>query len=94
MNTDSSAGKSPLPGVSEEDFDRNRRAYTDIVANYYGNPEFRARLEANPVKVLTEAGLQLPEGADVKLLFNTQEVLHLVLPGADAKEKIKGMTGG
>lgn len=72
---------STIPGVSDDEFERNRQVYTDVVAKYYGNPEFRRRLERNPTEVLEAEGLALPEGAEVKILFNSDKVMHLVLPG-------------
>ena len=72
---------STIPGVSKDEFERNRRVYTDVVAKYYGNPEFRDRLEKNPAEVLNAEGLALPPNVQVKLLFNSERVMHLVLPG-------------
>ena len=37
-------------------------------------------MDADPTRVLKEEGLDIPDGATVKLLFNTDKLLHIVLP--------------
>ena len=60
--------------------DHNQRIYADVVAKYYGDPDFKARMDADPTRTLKAAGLIIPEGTTVKLLFNTEYLVHLVLP--------------
>ena len=95
MSADTTAGAperrdSSIPGVSDDEFERNRSVYTDVVAKYYGNPEFRRRLERDPTQVLKAEGLALPEGAEVKILFNSEKVMHLVLPGVAIRRRGAG----
>lgn len=66
--------------VTREPTDEGQKAFADIVARYYGDPEFRATLEADPAGAMREAGLDFPEGLNVKLLFNTDRLMHVVLP--------------
>ena len=63
-----------------EQHERNQRIYTDIVAKYYGDPDFKARMDADPTAVLRAEGLDVPGGARVELLFNTDNLVHIVLP--------------
>ena len=63
-----------------EQHERNQRIYTDIVAKYYGDPDFKARMDADPTAVLRAEGLDVPGGARVELLFNTGNLVHIVLP--------------
>ena len=79
-NGSATTRKLALPGVTSEQIERNRQAYTDIVARYFGNPEFRGKVDADPARVLREEGLDIPEGVEVKILFNSASLLHLVLP--------------
>ena len=65
---------------NREQHERNQRIYTDIVAKYYGDPDFKARMDADPTAVLRAEGLDVPEGARVELLFNTDNLVHIVLP--------------
>lgn len=69
-----------LEGLTTEQVQKNQQAYTDIVARYYGDPEFKAKVDADPTSVLKAEGLEIPAGAKVKLLFNTEKLLHVVLP--------------
>ena len=69
-----------LAELSPERVERNQRIYAGIVTRYYGDPDFKARVDADPTRVLKAEGLEIPEGAEVKLLFNTETLLHLVLP--------------
>ena len=73
-----------LDGLSPEQLERNQQVYADVVAKYYGDPDFKARMDADPTAVLRAEGLEIPEGAAVKLLFNTELLLHIVLPAPSA----------
>ena len=65
---------------SEENVQKRQQAYTDIVAKYYGDPDFKARVDADPTGVLRAEGMEIPDGASVKLVFNTDKLIHIVLP--------------
>ena len=54
--------------------------YEAVVEKYFGDPEFKARMDADPTAVLKAEGLEIPDGAKVSLLFNTENLLHVVLP--------------
>ena len=69
-----------LAGLTAEQIEHNRRTYVDIVAKYYGDPDFKAAVDTDPTTVLKAEGLDVPEGARIKLLFNTDKLLHIVLP--------------
>lgn len=63
-----------------ESITRNQQVYIDLVARYYGDPDFKAEVDADPGVILRREGLEIPEGVTVKLLFNTDTLLHIVLP--------------
>lgn len=67
-------------GITPERIDNNQRALADVVARYYGDPDFAAQVDADPTAVLKAEGVEVPEGATVKLLFNSETVWHLVVP--------------
>ena len=69
-----------MESFTPEKFQEVQEAYTDIVARYYGDPDFKGEVDSNPTDTLKAAGLTVPEGASVKLLFNSDKVLHIVLP--------------
>ena len=69
-----------LAELTPERVEHNKRIYADVVTRYYGDPEFRAKMDEDPTGVLKAEGFDVPEGVTVRLLFNTDDLLHLVLP--------------
>ncbi len=53
-----------------------------IVARAWGDVEFKAKLLSDPDAALAEAGVDLPDGLKVKVLEDTADTQHLVLPSA------------
>jgi hypothetical protein len=45
------------------------------------DPAFRQRLLSAPAATLQDAGIDIPEGSEVRVLENTDGLRHLVLPG-------------
>ena len=66
--------------LTPERIERNQRIYADVVARYYGDPNFRAKMDADPTRVLKAEGFDVPEDVTIRLLFNTDNVLNIVLP--------------
>ena len=66
--------------LTPERIQRNQQVYETVVEKYYGDPEFKMRMDADPTAVLKAEGLEIPEGSEVKLLFNTESLVHIVLP--------------
>ena len=71
-------------GLTPERIERSQQAYANVVDKYYGDPDFKARMDANPTAMLKAEGIEIPDGAEVKLLFNTESLLHIVLPALDS----------
>lgn len=69
-----------LKGLTPESLERNQQIYADVVAKYFGDPDFKAAVDADPTAMIKAEGLEVPDGAVVKLLFNTDTLLHIVLP--------------
>ena len=59
-----------------------------VIARAWSNPDFRARLIADPRRTLEDEGLPLPEGVKVKLVENTDSLYHLVLPVPPAEGEL------
>lgn len=72
--------KIDLTKVSESEFTEGQKIYSDVIARYYGDPDFKAKMDKDPTATLKAAGMKLPEGVTVKLLVNTQDKIHIVLP--------------
>lgn len=61
------------------------------------DPALRARAEADPRGVLAERGVDIPAAADARIVANTGEVFHLVLPpdpNAALEENALGAVSG
>ena len=63
-----------------ERLDHSRQVYVHVVQKYYGDPEFKARMDADPTAVLKAEGLDIPDDVKVNLLFNAKNLVHIVLP--------------
>lgn len=57
------------------------------IARAWTDGAYKARLANDPVSALAEAGVVVPAGSTVKLVENTAETRHLVLPVAPANAR-------
>ena len=68
-----------------------QQKWAKVVARAWTDEHFKQRLLAEPASVLSEAGLKVPDGAQVQALENTDHLIHLVLParpsGSDLSEE-------
>lgn len=69
------------------DGDRDRVITAEVIAKAWKDDAFRARLIADPHKVLEEAGLKVPAGMKVTVLANSATVANIVIPYADRWEE-------
>jgi len=60
----------------------SRVDYAKLVARTWSDDSFKSRLLNNPTDALAEVGVTVPEGIAVKVLQDTTEQMHLVLPAA------------
>jgi hypothetical protein len=56
-----------------------------VTAKALESEEYKQQLLADPVKVLTDEGLTIPEGVNVVIHPNTTDTIHLVLPSQIAE---------
>ena len=68
-----------------------------VIAKAWREPAFKAKLIADPRATLTEAGVNLPGGTTVKVVEDTDTLLHFVLPakptGALSDESLDKLAG-
>jgi len=57
-----------------------RARFAKVVARAWTDDAFKAKLLSNPTAALAEVGIRIPPSVTVKVLENTQDTLHLVLP--------------
>ncbi len=53
-----------------------------VFARTWSDVKFKAKLLSDPHAALAEAGVDLPDGLNVKVLEDTADTQHLVLPAA------------
>ena len=59
---------------------KNGAAFDKVVAKAWTDPTFKAQLLADPQATLAAAGLAIPPDVTVKVVENTDKLVHLVLP--------------
>lgn len=83
---------------NEQQQQDSMRAFQKVVARTWSDPDFKARLTADPKSVLAEHGVSVPEGVDVKVVENNEKVVHLTLPakpsGDLSDEQLDQAAGG
>ncbi len=60
--------------------EEQQRTWAKIVAQAWADPEFKARLLANPAQVLKDEGVEVRSGTTLRVIENTDTTIHLVLP--------------
>jgi hypothetical protein len=63
-----------------------------VINKSWDDPEFKRRLLADPVNVLRAEGVNLPEGLRVRVIEDTEKLLHLVLPNAQGAKSVTGQS--
>jgi len=73
------------------------RAWNQIVAQAWADEDFKARLMTDPRSVLSEYGIEVPEGIELVVVEDTDTVHHLTLPpspeGELTDEELVGTPG-
>jgi hypothetical protein len=62
------------------DWNKLNRAYAEATRKAWSDPAFREKLLADPRASLSAEGVQVPADVTIKVLENTGDVIHLVLP--------------
>jgi hypothetical protein len=74
------------------------KKYGQVVAKAWQDEAFKRRLLGNPQAVLEEHGLPLPPGKAVRVVEDTADTVHLVLPpkpaGELSDEQLDQVAGG
>ena len=73
------------------------KAYGELVRRPWSDEEFKKRLLVDPRAVLSENGIEVPEGVDVRVVENTPQTVHFILPrpiGDELSEEELEAAGG
>jgi hypothetical protein len=73
--------------------------WNQIVTRALTDAAFKQRLLADPARVFTEQGIEVPSGVEIRVLENTDSVVHLTLPASAAagelsETELAAVTGG
>jgi hypothetical protein len=83
---------------ADEQAEAWRMSYGKAVARAWSDADYKARLLADSAGALGEAGVDVPAGVTVKVVENTGDTLHLVLParpeGELTDEELEQASGG
>ena len=74
------------------------KQWSQIVAKAWADPKFKQRLLASPAAVLKENGVDVPTGVAVKVVENSENLVHLTLParptGELSEKELEQVAGG
>ena len=62
------------------------KLYGRVVARAWQDEAFKGRLLADPEGALTEMGIEVPAGHELRVVEDTERVTHLVLPPGSGGE--------
>lgn len=83
---------------NEQLFQEYAKQYGQVVAKAWADDDFKTRLLQDPAAVLSEEGLPLPQGIEIRAVENTDKVLYLTLPPKPSEElsddQLSSVAGG
>ncbi len=71
-----------------------------VIARAWSDPDFKAQLLDDPKTVLAGYGIDLPTGLNLKIVENTADTMHVVLPAVPSQagdlsdEDLQNLAGG
>ena len=83
--------------LEPEGFQRSARQIVSIADAYREDPDFRANVDSDPVATLAENGVELLPDTEVRVVEDTAEVFHFVLPpdfNIDMSDEMLDMVAG
>ena len=63
-----------------EDQAKFNAAYRKVLARAWSDPAYKAQLLADPNAILAAASIPIPPDVTIKIVENSEKVVHLVLP--------------
>ncbi len=75
-----------------------QKAYGKLVVKAWSDDDFKTKLLSDPMKVFKENNMEVPEGIEVRMVENTQDTMHFILPPEPSDElidiQLDGAAGG
>ncbi len=74
-------------------------AYRKVIAKAWSDPAFKRQLLSESVATLKAAGIEISKGLQVKVVEDTPDLVHMILPAAPSSaeltdEALDSMSGG
>ncbi len=66
--------------------EQHQETYDKLVAKAWADEKFKARLLADPMTVIKESGQQIPAGVEIRILEDTGNMVHFILPQEKSDE--------
>ena len=60
--------------------DDSRQKMGKVIARAWTDEQYKKRLHSNPHETLAEAGIQVPKTHKIKVLEDTSDTVHVVVP--------------
>lgn len=73
---------------AKERAEEQAKKMEQLIAKTWADEVFKRRLLSNPVAVLKEEGVEVPEGIKVVVVEDTSTVMHLVLPPKPSEDEL------
>ncbi len=75
-----------------------QKAYGKLVAKAWNDDDFKVELLSDPMRVFKENSIEVPEGIEIRIVANTAETMHFILPPEPSDEltdeQLEGAAGG
>ncbi len=75
-----------------------QKAYGKLVAKAWSDDDLKAELLSDPLKIFKENGIEVPDGIEVRMVENTTDTIHFILPPEPSDElsdaQLEGAAGG
>lgn len=62
----------------------HRKKMGKVIAKAWTDPEFKKKLQSDPHAALAEAGISVPKTQKIKVLEDSADTVHVVLPARPA----------
>ncbi len=87
----------PLVPLAEAQDEDQAQLYQQIIAKCWADDSFKQQLLNDTSATLKAEGVEIPEGYSVKVLENTPQTFHIVIPNTSAQltdDQLDDVTGG
>ena len=68
--------------------EQQAKQWGQVVAKAWQDDAFKKRLLSNPSVVLKEHGLEMPSGVQIRVVENSDQVVHLTLPAQPQDDEL------